>query len=200
VPSHSLTPISYFRRETKHTNIKQMTKLASKSVFLLIAFLVVGTSLFAQNILYTMPEESAPHEGTWLQWPHNYLYGPWYRQDVEPTWVAMTDALQDGERVHIIAHDSTELAHIKNVLSQASVPMHNIDFFIFQTDDVWVRDNGPIFVYDQNNNLTVLDWGFNGWGSDAPFSKCDSIPPQVSQALSLTVVDLNAMVLEGGGH
>jgi len=24
------------------------------------------------EILYTMPEESEAHEGTWLQWPHQY--------------------------------------------------------------------------------------------------------------------------------
>ena len=30
----------------------------------------------AQTILYTMPEEIALHEGTWLQWPHNFTYPP----------------------------------------------------------------------------------------------------------------------------
>jgi agmatine deiminase len=152
----------------------------------------------AAQATYIMPAEEAKHEGTWLQWPHNYLYGPWYRDDVEPSWVAMTAALQAGEKVHIIAYDSTELNHIKSVLNQASVPMGNIDFFIYKTDDVWVRDNGPIFVYDNNNNLVVLDWGFNGWGNDTPFSLCDSIPFQVSRDLSLPRVDLSAMVLEGG--
>ena len=31
------------------------------------------------EILYTFPEESSPHEGTWLQWPHQYEYGITYR-------------------------------------------------------------------------------------------------------------------------
>ena len=24
---------------------------------------------------YSIPSEEDPHEGTWLQWPHNYTYG-----------------------------------------------------------------------------------------------------------------------------
>lgn len=28
--------------------------------------------------------------------------------------------------------------------------MDKIDFFIAPTDDVWARDSGPIFVYDNN--------------------------------------------------
>lgn len=34
------------------------------------------------EILYTMPEESETHEGTWLQWPHQYQYGIAYRNSL----------------------------------------------------------------------------------------------------------------------
>lgn len=165
----------------------------------IFAVLFFGATICSgQNILYNAPAETAPHEGTWLQWPHNNLYGPWYQDDVEPTWIAMTNALQSGEKVHIVAYDADELAHIQEVLSNADVPLTNVDFFIFPTDDVWVRDNGPMFVYDTNNNLTVLDWGFNGWGHDTPYTLCDAVPPLVGNALNLPIVDLSAMVLEGG--
>ena len=42
------------------------------------------------EILYTMPEESETHEGTWLQWPHHYQYGMAYRNSLDQTWVSMT--------------------------------------------------------------------------------------------------------------
>lgn len=154
--------------------------------------------LLAQQIQYTLPEEGLEHEGTWLQWPHNNLYGPYYQDDVEPTWIAMTNALQDGEKVHIIALNSAHQSHIVSALTLAGVPLTNVDFYLFETDDVWVRDNGPIFVYDENNLLTVLDWGFNGWGGDTPFSNCDLIPQSVAADLAFPLVDLSAMVLEGG--
>ena len=57
---------------------------------------------------YSMPSEEGPHEGTWLQWPHNYTYGSG-AEDVEASWVAMTAALTEGERVHIIAYNAGEI-------------------------------------------------------------------------------------------
>ncbi len=163
---------------------------------LILIVMSLGIQINAQT--YIMPEETAEHEGTWIQWPHNHLYGPWYYDDVEPTFIAMTDALQEGENVHIIVYDSTELNNAQSSLTSAGVPFTNIDFYIFETDDVWVRDNGPMFVYSQTNELTILDWGFNGWGGDTPFSKCDVIPQSISTEVGTPLVDLNAMVLEGG--
>lgn len=165
-------------------------------LFVLIIFLIPFHS--SAQVAYNMPEESAQHEGTWLQWPHNNLYGPWYISDVEPTFVAMTNSLQSGEKVHIVATDSTELSRIINVLNNASVPLTNIDFFVFPTDDVWSRDNGPMFVYDQNDDLNIIDWGFNGWGMDTPYSNCDIIPTSIGSALGIPTVNLNSVVLEGG--
>ena len=33
-----------------------------------------GSANNESNILYRMPSEETTHEGTWLQWPHNYVY------------------------------------------------------------------------------------------------------------------------------
>ncbi|MCG8574726.1 MAG: agmatine deiminase family protein [Flavobacteriales bacterium] len=145
-----------------------------------------------------MPAEHELHEGTWLQWPHNNLYGPFYVDDVESSWIAMTDALQSGEKVHIVAVDSFELERIQDVLSDEDIPFTNLGFYVYPNDDVWVRDNGPMFVLDTNDNLALLDWGFNGWGMDTPFSNCDAVPPLIGDDLGVPVVDLGAMVLEGG--
>ena len=61
-----------------------------------------------ETTVYKMPEESAPHEGTWLQWPHQYQYGTTYRNRLDATWVAMTRELVKSEKVHIIAYNNTE--------------------------------------------------------------------------------------------
>lgn len=145
-----------------------------------------------------MPEEADEHEGTWLQWPHNNLYGPWFIEDVEPTFIAMTQNLQAGEKVHIIATDNSEMNRIINVLNNEGIPLTNIDFYVFPTDDVWIRDNGPMFVYDQNNDLSIVDWGFNGWGNDTPYGNCDLIPGAVGSELAMSVSDVNGVILEGG--
>ncbi len=157
----------------------------------------VHLSSFAQN--YQMPHENETHEGTWLQWPHQYEYGLAYRNSLDATWVAMTQALVSGERVHIIAYDNTEKNRITSLLTAASVPLTNVDFYIFQTNDVWVRDNGPIFVWDSGGNLLIEDWGFNGWGGKFNYNLCNPIPTSVGNAISTPVVDLNSIMVNEGG-
>jgi agmatine deiminase len=60
------------------------------------------------TVLYAMPDESEPHEGTWLEWPHQYQYGVPYRDSLDATWVSMTKALATSEDVHIVAYDEAE--------------------------------------------------------------------------------------------
>lgn len=145
-----------------------------------------------------MPDETARHEATWLQWPHRYTYGTAYRDRIEPTWVAMTQALVASEKVKLVVYDAAEQARVRAKLVAAGVPMANVGFVIRQTDDVWVRDNGPIFVYDDNDRLAITDWGFNGWGEDAPYRKDDTVPAAAASALGMARVDLNDFVVEGG--
>lgn len=91
--------------------------------------------------LYTMPEESEMHEGTWLQWPHQYQYGTAYRNSLDATWVEMTKALVTSEKVHIVAYNEAEKNRITHLLSNSGIPINNVDFKLYKTDDVWVRDN-----------------------------------------------------------
>ncbi|MGL4584941.1 MAG: agmatine deiminase family protein [Flavobacterium sp.] len=159
------------------------------------------------DILYTMPEESEQHEGTWLQWPHHYQYGVKYRNSLDTTWVAMAKALVTSENVHIIAYNEKEKTRIINLLNDAEVPLANIDFYLYPTDDVWARDNGPIYVKDKKGNLVIQDWGFNGWGektdevSGLPigYSKCNVIPEKIGRAQNREVVDINKLMVNEGG-
>ncbi len=148
---------------------------------------------------YTMPEESAPHEGTWLQWPHHYTYGVKYQKKLEPIWLAMTKALAEGEEVHLIVYNATEKRRVVTLLqTEGDVNVENLSFHILQTNDVWIRDNGPVFAYNAKDELVMLNWGFNGWGKKAPYKRCAEIPKQLSKILNIDRVDLKTVVLEGG--
>jgi agmatine deiminase len=179
-----------------------------KMILLLTAITIISSSCQKAEdtslpgdttVLYTMPEESALHEGTWLQWPHQYQYGINYRNRLDATCVAMTQALVSGEKVHIIAYNETEKNRIIALLNSAGIPLINIDFKIYATDDVWVRDNGPIYVRDSTGKLTILDWGFNGWGNKTAYTNCNVVPGKIATDQNITKVDLNnIMTLEGG--
>lgn len=151
------------------------------------------------EILYTFPEESEPHEGTWLQWPHHYQYGIQFRNRMDPTWIALTRELRTSENVHIVAYNETERDRIIGLLNNASVDLTNVDFYIYPNDDFWIRDNGPIYVHDADGNLVIQDWGFNGWGNKAASNNCDAIPSRIGQSQNRTVVDLNSVMINEGG-
>lgn len=152
-----------------------------------------------QIIMYTMPEESAPHEATWLQWPHQYQYGVTYRNRLDHTWVQMTKELVDSEKVYIIAYNKTEKERIITLLEEQDVALENIEFKIYKTDDVWVRDNGPIYVKDRTGHLLIQDWGFNGWGEKADYQHCDLIPTLIAKDQLVPKVDLTEMMINEGG-
>ncbi|SHG52962.1 agmatine deiminase [Flagellimonas flava] len=151
------------------------------------------------EILYTFPEESIQHEGTWLQWPHHFQYGKRFRNDLDPTWVEMTRELVSSEKVHIVTYNAKEKERIKNLLTASSVDLKNVDFTIAPNDDFWIRDNGPIYVHDQEGNLVIQDWGFNGWGGKADYKNCNAIPKKIGQKQNRKVVDLNTILVNEGG-
>lgn len=144
---------------------------------------------------YRFPDESETHEGTWLQWPHEYQYGRTYRDRLDPTWVEMTRALVTNERVHIIAYDATEQTRITGLLEKSGIPLTNIDFTLAPTDDVWVRDNGPIYVRDRVGKLVIQDWGFNGWGDKADSEQCDAIPSIIAKNQNRKRVDISKLMV-----
>ncbi|MFZ1749564.1 MAG: agmatine deiminase family protein [Saprospiraceae bacterium] len=151
------------------------------------------------EVLYTFPEESEPHEGTWIQWPHHHQYGKDYRNDLDATWVAMTRELVSSERVHLIAYDDTEKARIIGLLNAAGVSQSNIEFKVYPTDDVWSRDNGPIYVRDKTGAIAIQDWGFNGWGNKVKYTNCNTVPSKIGADQGKTVVDLNSIMINEGG-
>ncbi len=152
----------------------------------------------AQAIQTRMPGEEEPHEGTWLQWAHHYTYGRAYRNSLDAMFVELTRTLAQSENVHIVTYNYEETKRVTKLLRNAGVSLAKVDFVMRRTDDVWVRDNGPIFVYDNNNELKIADWGFNGWGFDTPYRNDDSVPVGVANNLEMPRIDLNDIVLEGG--
>lgn len=157
--------------------------------------------------MYIMPEESELHEGTWLQWPHHYQYGIEYRNSLDATWVSMTKELVSSENVHIIAYNQIEKNRIISLLNNEAIPLANVDFRIYKTDDTWVRDNGPIYVRDQEGELVIEDWGFNGWGNKIDETsgsliqsdQCDIIPSLIAMDQEKRIIDLNAQMVNEGG-
>lgn len=191
------------RKAGKNNKEVKMNKTSSIHILILIAAFSLCQTTSAQNtqteILYTLPAESERHEKTWLQWPHQYQYGKNYSANLDATWIAITKELVSSEKVCIIAYNQTEKNRIIEALQAKGVNLTNINFKIYQTNDVWIRDNGPIYVLDKQKKIVIEDWGFNGWGKKASFKKCDAIPSKIGKDQNKTVLDLNDIIINEGG-
>jgi agmatine deiminase len=146
---------------------------------------------------YTMPAEWEPHEGTWLIWPHNDTHAD-SQLHLEHLWLEMTMALCEHETVHIIVPDARRKEHLHHELTYFSVNDRNLDIRMIANDDVWVRDCGPIFLVNDQGELAITAWNFNGWGERYPFKKDRLVPGVLADELSLPLFTA-PITLEGGG-
>jgi agmatine deiminase len=146
---------------------------------------------------YHMPAEWTQHEGTWLQWPNDRILRG-YERDLERIWLSMVDALHEHENVHILVCDEQHQEHVASQLEYYRIGLNHIDFSIIPTTDVWARDNGPIFVLDEQNELAITDWMFNGWGGRYEWRLENEVPGLIGTLRNLRVLKPK-LVLEGGG-
>jgi len=145
---------------------------------------------------FHMPAEWEAHEGTWLQWPHDDQW-PGYQLKLEKSWLEMVDALHEHENVHIIVQDERRGEHVEGQLKFFGIGGNNIDFHIIPTNDIWARDNGPIFVLDKGGKLAITNWKFNAWGGRYEYEIDNLVSPRIGKELSMPVFSV-PMVIEGG--
>ena len=145
---------------------------------------------------FSMPAEWERHEGTWLQWPQDKVQAG-NQLKLERTWLTMVAALHQAENVHIAVADERQRDHVAYQLDYFGIRSANVHLYIIPTDDVWARDNGPIFVVNRDGDLAITDWIFNGWGNRFEHRLDNWVPSIIGKKLSLPVFD-PPMVLEGG--
>jgi agmatine deiminase len=143
-----------------------------------------------------MPAEWEVHAGTWLQWPHDQeRLG--FQLQLEGIWLAMVDALHQHESVYLIVADERQRDHVAHQLEYFAIGLEGVHFHIVPTNDVWARDNGPIFVTDKNGEVVIIDWEFNGWGNRFPHELDNQVPSRLAQRLGMRA-HRPGMILEGG--
>ncbi len=146
---------------------------------------------------FRMPAEWAPHQATWISWPHNPETWPGVLAAAEASMVQAVIALAGAETVRINVlgpeHESHVRARLGAVAASPAVVFHH-----FPTNDAWCRDHGAIFVRDAAGRLAAVDCGFNAWGGKyPPWDLDDAIPAQMATALGLPKFD-GGLILEGG--
>lgn len=145
---------------------------------------------------YRMPAEWAPHDATWLSWPHNPETWPDCFDFVEPTMVEVVRVLAETEHVHINVLDDAHASHVEALLD-AVAPPERLSLHRCPTNDAWIRDHGAIFVTDGAERL-ALDFEYNAWGGKYPPFDLDRLVAAYMAATLGLPRFAPGLVLEGG--
>lgn len=151
------------------------------------------------EVTVKFPAEWEEQAAILLTWPHQNSIWADTLKDIDDLFVNVTKEIIKREKVIISCYNQTHLQHIRNLLSAAKINFEQIRLYKAYSNDIWVRDHGPITIF-QNNKPVLLDFIFNGWGNKYP-SEFDNL---LTQSLydqyafgNQKVLKVN-LVLEGG--
>ncbi|NJP07955.1 MAG: agmatine deiminase family protein [Chloroflexaceae bacterium] len=149
-----------------------------------------------------MPAEWAPHQATWVSWPHKRESWPGKLHLIPPVFARMVAALARSETVYVNVNHIAMEQEAREALDEVKA-RGDIRFVHLPTDDAWCRDYGAICVTrpptaDQPADIAATIWQFNAWGNKyLPYDHDKQIARQMAQLLGFPVFN-GEMILEGG--
>jgi agmatine deiminase len=162
-----------------------------------------------------MPAEWAPHESTWLAWPH--FRGDWPGKFDPIPWVyaEIIRNLSRHERVDLIVNNAEAEKRARKTLKLANAPHKNIRFHRWPTNRVWTRDSGCTFTARMGTDapgcpaerssaaqLHAIKWRFNAWAKYPNYRHDDKIGSLMAAAAHAEEIRAHhrdtRVVLEGG--
>lgn len=149
---------------------------------------------------FWLPPEWATQRAVWLSWPQNKeTWTANELQEVEKEYGYFVGELSEVVEVNVLVLGTTHQAHVESVLKGFEPDFDRIVFHQIQTNDAWMRDHGPDFVWNKSaKQKCVINWGYNSWGGKyPPFDDDNAVPDQIADRLELTSFEPD-MILEGG--
>jgi agmatine/peptidylarginine deiminase len=99
---------------------------------------------------------------------------------------------EDLEVITLVAN-SSEQQTVENQYAAAGVNLANTSYLITPTDSYWVRDYGPWFVFDGNDDAGIMDFPYN-----RPRPNDNNVPAAVANYLGIDLYGMN--VYHTGGN
>jgi agmatine deiminase len=135
----------------------------------------------------------ADYQATLLAWPGaDAAYGRTGR-DLLMLYENIIRLLREVHPVRLLVAPD-ELEHISRLLGGADESLHLEPLL---TNDIWMRDAGPISALDENGTAVFLDGNFNGWGNKYPHELDRLIPLVLARRWGMTRISL-PLTIEGG--
>ncbi len=147
---------------------------------------------------FSVPPEWTPHAATWTSWPFDDALWEGQLEEVRAEFAELVTTIARFEPVVLNVRDEETEKDAKRHLGELDAPLANITFHRVPLNDVWFRDNGPIFVKNAASEGALTNWGFNAWGDKyAPWDDDDRAPEDVAETLSMKRFSV-PVIMEGG--
>ena len=147
------------------------------------------------------PAEWENQQGILLCFPHNGKDWPGKYEAIQWAFVEFIKKVATYETVFLVVLDEKLKEKVSEMLEMARVNLSNVSFIIQKTNRSWMRDSGPIVVYN-NDQREALNFNFNGWAKYKNFQLDKHIPKTVANFLDIPLTQVmykgKPVIIEGG--
>jgi agmatine deiminase len=155
-----------------------------------------------RTLNYRMPAEWAPHEGTFLGWPHELTDWPGKFAPIPWAFAEIVRHLARIERVYLLLEDRAAESRARLILKKSHVHLDNVQFMRVPTDRGWMRDSGPICIANKSGEVAFNHFVFNGWAKYPNHKRDSQAVTRINKILQRTIFlpmhNGRRVVLEGG--
>jgi agmatine deiminase len=122
---------------------------------------------------YRFPAEWEPQAAVWFAWPTRDDLWTGVLAQVREQLAALYVLASRFQAVRVLCPQSAQ-ADLQALMAQAG-DASDVTLYNYQTDDVWCRDYGPLFLLNQDGTeLCITDWTYNAWGNKYPLQQKDN--------------------------
>lgn len=151
------------------------------------------TELESPSSFRRWPAEWEPHEASLLAWPSRSSTWPGCFPKIPHSFTRLVETIADFQPVFLLANPGDGV--IEATRFCGTIPQ--VTIVPIATNDVWIRDYGPIGVLDRGTPL-LLDFRFNSWGGKYPPWNQDDEATAALARWSQLPNERSSLVLEGG--
>ena len=146
---------------------------------------------------YRFPAEWEPQEAVWFAWPWREDLWPGRLGRVREQLARLYRLAATYQTVRVLC-PADHQESLRGLLG-AGDGADRIELYDYRTDDIWIRDFGPLFlIAEDGSELSIADWRFNAWGGKFPEQERDDrATAWMADQLGLRRFSFDS-VLEGG--
>ena len=147
------------------------------------------------------PAEWEKQQGMLLSFPHNGKDWPGKYEAVQWAFVEFIKKVAAFETVYLVVADEQQKQKVQEMLEMAHVAPDAISYIVYKTNRSWMRDSGPIIVYN-GSEREALNFNFNGWAKYKNIQLDKLVPEKVATHLGLPLTQVTykgkPVIVEGG--